>query len=1063
MTKILLVLLLIATQTCFGQDCLTVARNKKSEHIRFPDHTDNSGFKPTFTKAAINPRLVKTESWLKGILNNYTGAELAFSNSIVFNEYSDHWKQQFEATGIKGFYYSQMRFFGYYCAGNKLDKEGESGSAIMIKFNNFSGGCCRQSLIVGGSMKRIINGKTIFNIYEKKSEQGRIDFYERMYQLDVRDTLWGSKADYYIIRNSDKPFFIPLTRKEYLGQLLKDIDSSRASRIGFARQIYDPKNEAANKAKFDEELKRIDNSKNYTKEQMAPYRKRFIETWETEQQKLDRELNKIVADTKGAKETVLEYMKSPEEWLSRTVKYEYSNSVYTSLGLKSYLVELDNKRYKAEEETATLLVYVNPAYYNKSLSPDVPQMIFVQVGKNNYWHMKRVADQMKQPGVFAPLEALLTPGKSTPVPTPAVLTSNYKLSYLRKLNSITPLVVPADMKFSTVPAIPVTTQSVTSKLNIELPKPSPKLNQLSTQVLSEEAYKNYLQDLHSKISNAISPEEKKKADEYLKNKKISSSKEISNTALAAWIQKTPRASLYLYSKAIIINSNDALAASNFAAFLIMGGLPEKAVPILKYLNQQLPAQTSILANLGNAYYRLGEMNEALKWLKQTVQKDSMNPIANKLLCFFYLKNGDVKKAKDHGEKSITKCYDHDVATILRQLDSKIKLGEIMSRFPALPVHEFPMLQRFKFPKMPATLDEMENFQIELNAIKESVNSTIADIESKTPKLSDDAKQLALMASFSSGISEMRVKAQHIILDGIPVYAAAANKEDSVFQRALKRKYVNLNNEKKAILKKYSAKMKGLVAGEGDDELKIVALELAQCEELNAVTNAHLPGFSELINQYIERQDYLSRKFYRDYAKWAPYWLPETSVSFPSIERDYMQRARNLLAEYKVFSKTNCEIFEPLPKKEGVLQEWEDEYCANFKGTYGLGPVKFVMNCNSWGIEGGEGVVGGAGMNYKEDGSFSDFYIEFGLGASWSMGAEHIAKAEAGISIKDFIKIGRNELTGEIEIKDTGVKGEIALGAEIGKVGAEAKVIEITVGHKTGITNEGLLVPILGLK
>ena len=130
-----------------------------------------------------------------------------------------------------------------------------------------------------------------------------------MFQLDVRDTIWGSKADYYIIRNSDKPFFIPLTRKEYLGQLLKDIDSSRAFRIATSKQMYDPKNEAANKAKYDAELARIDNSKTYTKEQMAPYRKRFIETWETEQQKLDKELSKIEADTKGAKETVLEYLK----------------------------------------------------------------------------------------------------------------------------------------------------------------------------------------------------------------------------------------------------------------------------------------------------------------------------------------------------------------------------------------------------------------------------------------------------------------------------------------------------------------------------------------------------------------------------------------------------------------------------------------------------------------------------------------------------------------------------------------------------------------------------------
>ena len=103
-----------------------------------------------------------------------------------------------------------------------------------------------------------------------------------MWQTNVNDT-YGSKDDYIVIRNSDQPVFIPITRKELLLQLLKDIDASQASRMAAAKSQYDPKNEAANKAAFDAELKRIDNSKSYTKEQMAPYRKRFIETWQTEQ------------------------------------------------------------------------------------------------------------------------------------------------------------------------------------------------------------------------------------------------------------------------------------------------------------------------------------------------------------------------------------------------------------------------------------------------------------------------------------------------------------------------------------------------------------------------------------------------------------------------------------------------------------------------------------------------------------------------------------------------------------------------------------------------------------
>jgi len=1063
MKNILVALLMIATLTCIGQECDELARNKNSEHVRFPDNT--SGPKSSINKAAINPRLAKAESWIKGILNNFTGAELAFSNNYRFDPISDDWDNLNKATGVKGYYYSQMRFFTYYCAGNKMTKEGESGSSVLIYFNNIFAGYGIHSLVDYNGLNFKVNGKVIYKIYEKKYTQGRIDYYERMFQSQVRDTLFGSKDDYYIVRNSDKPVFIPLTRKEYLQQLLKDIDSSRTYRIDFVKKMYDPKNEAANKAKFDAELARIDNSKMYTKEQMAPYRKRFIETWQTEQQKQDSVIRKIEADTKGGKEVILEYMKKPEQWLSGPLKDIFgtpNTEIYSAGALKAYFDDQDFVRYKASEVTATILVTLNADYFNKSLSADVPQVILVQLWKNGYRHMKKVADMISQPGALAPLEAILAQGKSMPTPAP-ILNTPYKLSYLPKLNSITPLVIPADIKLSTIPVTPVNTRPTTGKLNIELPKPSPLLGQLSTQVLSAEYYKIYLQDLASKISNAISPEEKRKADEYLKNKKLSSSKDISNTALAAWIQKNPKASLYLYSKAVVSNTNDALAASNFAAFLIMGRLPEKAVPILKYLNKQRPAEPLILANLGNAYFRLGDMNEATKWLKEAVEKDSLNPIANKLLCIYYIKTGDTKKAKEHGERSITKCNDEEVIAVLKQIDNKIKPGEIMSRYPPLPAKEFPMLQRVKLPVMPARLDDMEEFAIELNAMKQSLSMTISDIESRIPATTDSIKQLAMASTFMSGMPSMRLKAQYIIMDGMQVYQAEGLKEAEVFHHNLKKKYALYNNEMKAITKKYGEQMKGLKSGEGGDEPKIMALELAQCKEINAATEPHLAGISRLINQYAERRDYLLRKFYRDYAYWAPKWVGETTVPFPSIERDYLKDVLNILSEYKIFSKTNCEAFETLPGKEGALQEWEDEFCANFKGKIGIGPAKIVWNCNSYAIEAGEGIVGGIGMNYKDDGSFDDFYGELGWGVSWSMGEEHIAKVGAGASVKEFVKFGPSDKTGEWEVKDAGVKGEVAIEAEVGNVGVEAKVIEVTAGYRTVTTKEGLIVPILGLK
>jgi tetratricopeptide (TPR) repeat protein len=173
-----------------------------------------------------------------------------------------------------------------------------------------------------------------------------------------------------------------------------------------------------------------------------------------------------------------------------------------------------------------------------------------------------------------------------------------------------------------------------------------------------------------------------------------------------------------------------MAANNFSAFLIMGGLPEKSIPILEYWNKQKPKEAIILCNLGNAYYRLGAIDKAMKYLQDCVQYDTLNATANKILCLLYLKKGDTKKAEDHCIRSLTTSYDEQVMAMLRQLNSKTKPGEIMSR---LPVKEFPMLKRIQMPAMPSALEDMEKFVIELDAAKRSLELTIENIESKIPK------------------------------------------------------------------------------------------------------------------------------------------------------------------------------------------------------------------------------------------------------------------------------------------------------------------------------------------
>ncbi len=119
-----------------------------------------------------------------------------------------------------------MRFFAYYCNdnSNNIITEAESGSYIQVVFNNvFASGMCEDV----GVFK--LTGNLLLRYLKKITADGRIDFYEMRAKSNNDDT-YTSKHDYIIIRNSDKPVFIPITRQEYLQQMLKDIETYRTKR-----------------------------------------------------------------------------------------------------------------------------------------------------------------------------------------------------------------------------------------------------------------------------------------------------------------------------------------------------------------------------------------------------------------------------------------------------------------------------------------------------------------------------------------------------------------------------------------------------------------------------------------------------------------------------------------------------------------------------------------------------------------------------------------------------------------------------------------------------------------
>lgn len=405
----LIISYLLMVQLSFAQDCKIKAANKPSVLVRgTDDYFDFSHYTQKPAKWDVSKMKLhtgKVERWMKNRLTGFTGARMLYYNSYwldyVVNEGGTGNDVNFYmATGIKRYYSSKTMFFAYYCYdnNNNIQAEDESGSNVDVVFNNFfASGLTRDAGVFN------IDGKPVFSVLKMKRSEGRTDYYEQRVRNNATGEMYTTN-DYILLRNSDKPVFIPVTRKQYLGQMLKNVEAYSTNETKQLTQIYEQ-----NRKQFEDEMKAYKAmDRSYTPEKEAKRRKWF----EEDQEKLKKGISKINPDTEASGEVIKQYLMKPDEWLNRHFSHFYPFSSYTAGGVKQYLDGLDKPSLKeGEEETLYEIVSVNPAYFDKKSGTDTPQLITVHLQNGTYAHMLKVANLIKQPGALAPLEAILSPGK----------------------------------------------------------------------------------------------------------------------------------------------------------------------------------------------------------------------------------------------------------------------------------------------------------------------------------------------------------------------------------------------------------------------------------------------------------------------------------------------------------------------------------------------------------------------------------------------------------------------------------------------------------------------------
>ena len=140
-----------------------------------------------------------------------------------------------------------------------------------------------------------------------------------------------------------------------------------------------------------------------------------------------------------------------------------------------------------------------------------------------------------------------------------------------------------------------------------------RIKSIPDRILSNTELISYIKNTQVEVEKKISPVQLEQAKYIYNNaKEKKQADNIGTLASLCWMNNYPELALYFAGKACIDNMENPDNLNNYAAFLTMTGGEHIALPILQNLNKNFPDNSTILNNIGQAWFGLGDMNNSKK-------------------------------------------------------------------------------------------------------------------------------------------------------------------------------------------------------------------------------------------------------------------------------------------------------------------------------------------------------------------------------------------------------------------------------------------------------------------
>jgi tetratricopeptide (TPR) repeat protein len=270
-------------------------------------------------------------------------------------------------------------------------------------------------------------------------------------------------------------------------------------------------------------------------------------------------------------------------------------------------------------------------------------------------------------------------------------------------------------------------QEAWENADIAIPKrDAARIASISQKPLTHLSMADQLKTVHGKVVTVLKPAAKNKAEEiYNELKTQHNGGAMGNAAVGLWMMGKTEMAIYTMGKACMDDPANTDNISNYASMLSMNGGEHLALPFLHYLNATFPKNSTLLNNIGQAWFGLGEISKAEKYLDSAIRIYAYHPQANFTQAVIEESKGETTKAVESAKKSIKEKFSGEKENFLRRQKYQLRPRDLSWDFP-LP--QDPLgLHKFTWPEYPFTIKQQDK-------LKEEWQKFITDCEAENQKL-----------------------------------------------------------------------------------------------------------------------------------------------------------------------------------------------------------------------------------------------------------------------------------------------------------------------------------------